>query len=118
MFNVINNFCKLFIRNIFIRILKFLFYTNRYMSIRVSSFRVIGELIPEIITSFLYHFPEFTCVFFVYFFSVFERSTPVSGSSSIPAGVMFLGRGVNVLYGFSATCLLAILYIPNKAIIM
>ena len=29
MLNVINNFCKLFIRNIFIRILKFLFYAER-----------------------------------------------------------------------------------------
>ena len=63
-------------------------------------------------------FPLYLFDIRVYFFSVLERSTPVSGSSSIPAGVMFLGRGVNVLSGFSTTCLIAILYMPNKLIIM
>ena len=47
--------------------------------------------------------------FFYSLFSEFDKSTPVSGSSSIPAGVIFLGRGVNVFSGFSFTFLTLIL---------
>ena len=45
----------------------------------------------------------------IYFFPVFDRSTPVSGSSSIPRGVMFFGSGVNVESGLSLVLLLVIL---------
>ena len=52
----------------------------------------------------------FKAVSFVYLLiSVFERSTPVSGSSSIPRGVIFFGSGVNVESGLSSVLLLVIL---------
>ena len=47
--------------------------------------------------------------FFYSLFSEFDRSTPVSGSSSIPRGVIFFGSGVNVESGLSSALLLVIL---------
>ena len=59
----------------------------------------------------------FTRHFPFYFLSLFEMSTPVVGSSSIPNGVIFLGNGVNVDSGLSSYGLLVILYSPNTPII-
>ena len=55
--------------------------------------------------------------FFVHFLSELDKSTPVSGSSSMPSGVIFLGKGVKVDSGLSIVGLTNILKIPKKAII-
>ncbi len=47
--------------------------------------------------------------YFVHFLSVLDKSTPVSGSSSMPSGVIFLGKGVNVDSGLSIVGLINIL---------
>ena len=47
--------------------------------------------------------------FFYSLFSEFDKSTPVSGSSSIPRGVILFGSGVNVESGLSSALLLVIL---------
>jgi hypothetical protein len=65
----------------------------------------------------MYHFTGFTCVFFVHFLSELDKSTPVSGSSSMPSGVIFLGKGVKVDSGLSIVGLIKILKIPKRAII-
>ena len=53
---------------------------------------------------------------YIYFLSVLDKSAAVVGSSSIPSGVMFLGKGVKVESGLSSYSLLVILYIPNNPI--
>ena len=48
--------------------IEMIFYTYSNMSVGVSTFRMIwvfGQLPHQIIASFLYDFPQFTCVFFV-----------------------------------------------------
>ena len=51
------------------------------------------------------------------YLSEFDKSTPVSGSSSMPSGVIFLGKGVKVDSGLSTVGLINILKIPKRAII-
>ena len=50
-------------------------------------------------------------------FCVLDKSTPVSGSSSIPSGVISFGKGVKVDSGLSSYFLLVSLNTPNKLII-
>ena len=55
---------------IFVTHVKFTFYTNSYMSIWVSTLRmvwVIRQLSYQTIASLLYHFPQSTCVLFIHY---------------------------------------------------